>query len=413
MKAKEVLNTLRIMQLVEKHIVKGGKYHDLCVKAKNLYNQSLYYWRQSIFGKIEYFNEYELTGLFAEFKEENYIALPAQTSQQTIKLLFKNVKSWQKARKEYVKNPSKFLGKPKLPNYKKETSIAIFTSQQAKIKNGFIHFPAIVNLPPIKTKVDNVCQVRIIPNSDHFTIEVVYEQQEKPMQAYNSNWMGIDLGLNNLATCATKEGAVIINGRPLKAINHYYNKRKKKLQSLLPNNQFTTKRIQRLTNKRNRKIDDYIHKASRKIIEIAKAQDITVIVIGNNKNWKQEITLGEKTNRQFTAIPHSTLITKTKYKGLMEGIEIQETQEAYTSKCSAIDLEPIRKHETYAGKRKKRGLFVTKEGRLINADHNGGLNIARLGLSVTGNEIPISELVMSAALAPKKISVLTHKMVSK
>lgn len=400
------------MRLVEKHIVKGEVYHDLCVKAKNLYNQSLYYWRQSVFGKIAYFNEYELTGLFAEFKEENYTALPAQTSQQIIKLLFKNVKSWQKARKEYERNPSKFLGRPKLPNYKKETSIAVFTGQQAKLKNGFIRFPAMVNLPPIKTKADNICQVRIIPNSDHFTIEVVYEQKEKPMQAYNANWMGIDLGLNNIATCATKEGAVIINGKPLKAINHYYNKRKKQLQSLLPKNKFTSKRIERLTNKRNRKVEDYIHRASRKIIDIAKSQNVTRIVIGNNKNWKQEINLGKKTNRQFTAIPHSSLIEKIKYKGLLEGIEIQETQEAYTSKCSALDLEPIQKHETYSGKRKKRGLFVTKDGKLINADHNGALNIARLGLSVTGDEIPISELVMSAALAPKRITVLTHKMVS-
>ena len=88
------------MKLVERHIVKNEACKDICVKAKNLYNQVLYYYRQSIFGKIEYFSEFELTGLFAEFCEENYKALPAQTSQQVIKLLFKNIKSWQKARKE-------------------------------------------------------------------------------------------------------------------------------------------------------------------------------------------------------------------------------------------------------------------------------------------------------------------------
>ena len=125
---------------------------NICVKAKNLYNQSLYYYRQSLFGKIKYFKEYELTGLFAEYGEENYINLPAQTSQQIIKLMFKNIKSWQRARKEYEKNPKKFLSKPRLPNYKKETSICIFTNQQIRIKKGLILFPKMTGLPSIKTK---------------------------------------------------------------------------------------------------------------------------------------------------------------------------------------------------------------------------------------------------------------------
>lgn len=210
------------MQLVEKHIFKDNQYNELCEKAKNLYNQSLYYFRQSIFGKIQYFSEYELNGLFAEFNEKSYKELPAQTSQQVIKLLFKNVKSWQKARKEYAKNQSKFLGKPKLPKYKKDFSIAIFTSQQVKLKDGFIHFPKSANLKPLKTKVDNVCQVRIVPNSDHFKVEVVYEKKEKSMKSYNGNWMGIDLGMNNLATCISNKSAIIYNGKPLKAVNHFF-----------------------------------------------------------------------------------------------------------------------------------------------------------------------------------------------
>lgn len=400
------------MQLVERHIVSECEYYKLCVKAKNLYNQSLYYWRQSIFGNIKYFSEYELTGLFTEFKEENYRALPAQTSQQIIKLLFKNIKSWQKARKEYAKNPSKFLGRPKLPKYKKETSIIVFTNQQVKLKGGHISFPKSVNLPTLKTKVDNICQVRIIPSADHCIVEVVYEKKEKGLQAYNGNWMGIDLGLNNLAVCSTKKTGTIYNGKPLKSINHFYNKRKSKLQSALPKGKYQTKRINRLTKRRNNKVENYIHQISNKIIKQAQHENVTKIIIGNNVNWKQEVNLGKKTNRNFTSIPHSSLIEKIKYKALMEGIEVLVTQEAYTSKCSALDLEPIKKHEIYVGRRKKRGLFITKTGKLINADINGSLNIARLGLSVTGNEIKISDSVMRAALAPKKINILTHKMLS-
>lgn len=400
------------MQLVERHIINDDCYYSLCVKAKNLYNQALYYWRQSIFGNIQYFSEYELTGLFAEHKEENYIALPAQTSQQIIKLLFKNAKSWQKARKEYAKNSAKFLGKPKLPKYKKETSIIVFTNQQVKLKGEYISFPKSVNLPTLKTKVDNICQVRIIPSADHCIVEVVYEKHEKELKAYNDNWMGIDFGLNNLATCSTKNTGTIYNGKPLKSINHFYNKRKSKLQSYLPKGKYQTKRINRLTKRRNNKVENYVHQISNKIIKQGQHENVTKIIIGNNVNWKQEVNLGKKTNRNFTSIPHSSLIEKIKYKALIEGIEVLVTQEAYTSKCSALDLEPIKKHETYVGKRKKRGLFRTGTGKLINADINGSLNIARLGLSVTGNEINISDSVMRAALAPKKINILTHKMLS-
>ena len=150
------------MQLVEQHISHDNTLIEMCRLCKNLYNQSLYYWRQSIFGKIQYFNEYELTGLFAEFKEESYVSLPAQTAQQVIKLLFKNVKSWQASRKEYEKTPNKFLGRPKLPNYKKELSICVFTNQQVSLKDGYIYFPKKANLEPIKTKQDNVQQEMIL-----------------------------------------------------------------------------------------------------------------------------------------------------------------------------------------------------------------------------------------------------------
>ena len=52
-----------------------------------------------------------------------------------------------------------------------------------------------------------------------------------------------------------------------------------------------------------------------------------------------------------------------------------ETQEFHTSKCSAIDNEPVKHHNEYAGKRVKRGLFQSKDGILINTDINGAINI--------------------------------------
>lgn len=399
------------MYKVEQHIINDDRFRSSCSKAKNLYNQMLYYWRQSIFGNIQYFKEYELIGLMQEYNEENFRALPANTSQQIIKSLFNNIKSWQKARKEYVKNPSKFLGRPKLPKYKKELSELYFTSTQIKPKDGYLTFPKIISVPAIKTKITKnqfkIC--RVIPKSNHFVVELIYEVQDVEIKEYNGNWMGIDIGLNNIATCVTNDKAFIINGKPIKSVNNFYNKRKKQLQSKLKKDTYTSKRIERLTFRRQQKIKDYIHKASRKIVDTAKANDITKIIIGKNENWKQAINIGKKNNREFTLIPHATLIEKIEYKARMYGIEVLTTQEAYTSKCSALDLEIIGKHETYLGKRKKRGLFVTSTGKLINADCNGALNIARLGLSVTGNELTISDSVMSCVAQPSKISKIDIK----
>ena len=230
------------MQKVEQHIIKDDRFKDWCVKAKNLYNQMLYYWRQSIFGNIQYFSEFELVGLMQEYNEENFRVLPANTSQQIIKVLFKNIKSWQKARKEYAKNPSKFLGKPKLPKYKKELSELHFTSNQVKLKDGFVHFPKMIGIAPMKTKIPNLDCCRVIPKSNHFVVEFVYTVDDVPQKEYNENWMGIDIGLNNMATCVSNKDAFIINGKPLKAINNFYNKRKKQLQSKLKKNTFTSKR---------------------------------------------------------------------------------------------------------------------------------------------------------------------------
>lgn len=302
------------MQLVEQHIIKSTEWYDWCVKAKNLYNQSLYYWRQSIFGNIQYFSEYELLGLFREFKEENFMQLPSHCGQEVIKTLFKNIKCWQRSRKEYKKNPSKFLGKPKMPKYKKEVSVLSFTNFQVKLKNGYIHFPKKIGIAPMKTNIPNINNCRIIPKSNHVVVEFVYTIDDVKLKEYNGKAIGIDTGLNNLAFCLSTTGkGFIINGKPLKAINQFYNKRKAALQSKLKPNVYTSKRIERLTLSRNNKVKNYIHQASREIVNEAVDLDVTKIIIGNNKNWKQEINLGKKTNQKFVSIPHSQLIEKIEY----------------------------------------------------------------------------------------------------
>lgn len=390
------------MQLTERHIIKDDRFKDWCIKAKNLYNQMLYYWRQSIFGEIQYFTEYELIGLMQKYNEDNFRALPANTSQQIIKNLFNNIKSWQKGRKEFARNPSKFLGRPKLPKYKKELSELYFTSTQVKLKKGFVHFPKMIGISPMKTKITNINCCRVIPKSNHFIVEFIYTIPDVIQKAYNDKAIGVDLGLNNLATNVSTTGvSFIINGRPLKSINAFYNKKKANLQSQLNSEVFTSKRIERLTLKRNNKIKDYVHKASRYIVNEASKLNVTKIVIGNNKNWKQNINLGKRNNQNFVSIPFSHLIEKIEYKAKMVGIETIVIEESYTSKCSSYDLESIQKHDNYVGKRTKRGLFRTKENKYINADANGATNILRKVVSNTVyNHI---DEIRSCVVQPNKI----------
>lgn len=395
------------MQLVEQHIIMDDRFKDWCVKAKNLYNQSLYYYRQSVFKNIEYFSEYELLGLFREFKEENYIQLPSHCGQEVIKNLFKNIKSWQKARKEYEKNPSSFLGRPRLPKYKKELSVLSFNSCQVKLKKGFVHFPKMIGVAPMKSNIHNIQSCRVIPKANHFVVEFIYNAPDVEQKEYNNKALGVDLGLNNLATCITTTGnSFIVNGKPLKSINAFYNKRKSQLQAHSKNKFFTSKRIERLTFRRNNKIKNYIHHASKYIVESAKELDITKIVVGNNKNWKQEINIGKRTNQNFVSIPHSNLIKTIEYKAKMAGIEAVVTEESYTSKCSALDLEKICKHENYVGKRTKRGLFRTANGTKINADANGAANILR---KVIGNSF-MDDSILSALIAPVRKLTFEQKV---
>ena len=365
------------MQRVEQHIIKTNEYRELAVKSKELYNQTLYYLRQMLFGNIEWSSEYEMSKIYTEFNEPVYRNLPAQTAQQTIKLVFKSWKSWLNSLKDYKKNPSKYKGRPRIPKYKKELFTVVFTNQQVKLKNGFIHFPKKLNLKPIKTKVSNIAQVRIVPRSNHFVVEVVHNIKNVDKLNDNKRYLGIDIGLSNLASCSSNVvNSFIINGRPLKSINQYYNKKKAKLMSFI-GDKGSSKRIENLTFKRNNKVKDYLHKASRIIVDKAKENNINTIIIGNNKQWKQKINIVKRNNQAFVSIPFSTLIEQIKYKAEELGINVILREESYTSKCSSLDLEPIQKHEKYFGRRIKRGLFKTLKGILINADINGSLNIIR------------------------------------
>ena len=213
-------------------------------------------------------------------------------------------------------------------------------------------------------------------------VEVLYEKSSKDIVT-NNRYAAIDLGLNNLATISSNvTKPFIVNGKPLKSINQYYNKTKSNLQSKLKNNEKSNKRISSLNLKRNNKINDYLHKSSTFIVNYLVSNNISTLIVGHNKEWKQNIKIGKKNNQNFVSIPHSRFKELLKYKCELEGIKYIETEESYTSKCSFLDNEEICKHTSYKGKRIKRGLFKSNDGTLINSDVNGSLNILK---KVVGN----------------------------
>lgn len=168
----------------------------------------------------------------------------------------------------------------------------------------------------------------------------------------------------------------MINGRALKSINQYFNKKRALLMSYI-GSKGKSKRLEQLLHKRNNKIADYLHKSSKIIIERLINNQVGVLVIGQNKQWKQNIELGKINNQNFVSVPHTMFINQLKYKAELSGIDVIITEESYTSKCSFLDHEEIKKHESYKGKRISRGLFRSENGNLINADVNGSGNIIR------------------------------------
>lgn len=371
-----------MMYLVERHIIKNDKELDeLCLKSKNLYNKALYLVRQHYFKTKSYLNFFGVNKLMIDSKDEDYYALPTGVSNQTLRLLDKNFKSFfTLIKKKRSGNYDKLI---RIPRYldKEGRYITTFIKQNVSkksLKKGLIKLSSLSIEIPTKVTESNLVEVRVLPRNNHHIVEIVYKVEQKEPKSDNGRYASIDLGLDNLAMVSSNVvKPFIINGRPLKSINQYWNKEKARLQAHLKGNKKTSKRINSITNRRNNKVKDYLHKSSRKIVNFLVSNNISTLIIGYNEEWKQNINLGRTNNQSFTNIPFYTFINQLDYKCKLEGINVILTEESYTSKCSFLDGESLEEHESYLGKRIKRGLFKSAKGKLINADLNGSLNILR------------------------------------
>jgi putative transposase len=364
----------------------------LCRVSKDLYNQALYVCIQAMKqDEPKFLNYYDLDKILKKtYNLEgtiNYRLLKAQVSQQTLKLVATAMKSYFNAIKNYKHHTDKYTGQPKMPNYLPHNGyfLITYTNQCCAIRNGYLVLSKnlkirVPQFHKYEKELSEFQQVRIIPKKTYMKVEVVYEQNDTISLLDKSRYASIDLGLNNLVTMVTNfSEPIIYNGKQIKALNRYFNKAIAKYRSLLETNngKKSSNRIERICASRNNRIDDLMHKISRHIVNTLEQNNVGTLVCGRNKGWKDSINLGQRTNQNFVQIPHKSLISMLRYKCEMAGIRFIENEESYTSKCDALALEPVCKHESYMGKRVHRGLFQSSTGRTLNADVNGALNILR------------------------------------
>lgn len=375
---------------VEQHIIKKNDLSwklidDLCFKSKNLYNYANYIIRQEFINNNRWIHYNELFQLCKD--SEPYKDMGSNVGQQTLRMLDKNWESFFKSIKDWKRNPNKYLGRPKLPKYKDKNGRNILGIDNIKfsIVNEYLRFSwkPLKSLNNIfKTKAyGKLMQVRFVPKKSYYVMEIVYEIDVLNTNSDFNRIIGIDLGVDNFATISNNTGLqpFVINGRTIKSMNQYYNKKKAEIQSdlKLKHNKDWSNRLQQLTNKRNNKINDYLHKTSKYIVDWCVENQIDTVVIGKNKNWKQESKLSKKVNQNFVGIPYDLFIQKLQYKCENVGIKFIETEESYTSGTSFLDSElPIK--DNYNKKRRfYRGLFRSNNSILINADLNGSYQIIR------------------------------------
>ncbi|MBR6516912.1 MAG: transposase [Bacilli bacterium] len=428
-----------MLQTTKVHIGAKHHYHDvlysLCYHSARMYNVGLYSVRQHFFNTEEYLSYYDN---YHECKtNENYSLLLTDTGQQILRLVDRDVKSFFHLLK--LKKEGKYSNQVHLPSYKDKNGVMTFATQgrSIRIKEGKIYIGLTkefrekynvsyrkleFTIPKNLLNVEKFNEVRVIPmyGGIEFSMEFIYDTKyiSSVKQAEGDGFMSIDLGVDNLMACTIfsngQSHQFLVDGKRLKSINAYYNKMISKLNSQYSTNKTIespshTKRMLRLYNGRNNRINDYLNKSVCLIIDTCLKYGVSHIVIGYNKGQKQEVSLGSVNNQNFVCIPYYKLRQKLSNKCLLHGIEYIPQEESYTSKSSAIDNdfiptygEPNAESTTFSGKRLHRGLYRSSEGFCLNADINGSINIFRKYLVTCNKDCISQDLIRALVNAPCK-----------
>ena len=384
------------MQLVEQHVIDRADKRFAAIdaaafKAKNLSNAANYLVRQAFIFEHRYAGYAALFHLLKH--HEAYTALPRKVSNDLLRQLDKNWRAFFAACDAYREDPSRFTARPKLPKYKdkaKGRSLLIYDRQaisRRALARGILA-PSGLAIE-VQTAHQAVKQARIVPRLGFSVVEIVYEQHEAAPSGNPALCAAGDSGVDNLAALTSNKAGFVprlVNGRPIKSTNQFYNKRRAELQEAL-GHPGTTARMERLTTRRTRRINHSLHTASRAIIALLVQEGIGTLVVGKNPGWKQAAEVGRVNHQHFVGLPHARFISLLEYKAKLAGIRFVLQEESYTSKASFLDQDPIPTYDpkqegkhVFSGKRIKRGLYRAKDGRTLNADVNGSANIIRKAL---------------------------------
>ena len=374
---------MKVNRVEQQIIRKNNPIYDVvdqhCFYSKNVYNQANYIIRQEFINNNNKFSAYDVQKLMQSM--DCYKECGSQAAQKTIQLVDKMWKSYFKAIKDWKKNPSKYLGMPKLPKYLPKDGRQVFMLKniQCSLNNGQfrIAFKPFGGYTVNTHAVGKLMQCRFVPKADYYVMEIVYEIEVPDVVEERIRICSIDLGTENLVTMVNNVGLqpVVIKGGAIKSVNQFYNKRKAEMQSQLKKEtgRDWSKNLQKLTDKRYEKIKYLMHCASKKVVNYCVENKIDTLIIGLNKKWKQE----NENKQNFTYIPFDMFVKQIQSKCEEYGIEVVMTEEAYTSGTSFLDKEQPIKENYNKERRVYRGLFIANNGKTINADVNGAYQIMK------------------------------------
>ena len=370
---------------------------ELCHIAKNLANEAIYNVRQYYFAEGE-FLKYEKNYTLLK-NSPNYKLLNSNMAQQILKEVDGSFKSFFGLIK-LAKQDRYAFKDCKLPHYLPKDGYTTLVIGFVRLKgnklilpfsNGFkkTHKAVEITIPPILLD-KKVKEIRIIPKAKarFFEIQYIYEAECVQRNLNTNNALALDLGINNLVTAVSSNGrSFIIDGRKLKSINQWFNKENARLQSIKDKQHYgkkSTNRQKAIARDRNNKVNDYMNKAARKVINYCIANDIGALVVGYNETFQRNSHIGKRNNQNFVNIPYGQLRSKLEYLCRLNGIIFVKQEESYTSKSSFWDRDDIPVYNAdnpreyqFSGKRVHRGQYKTASGKTINADVNGALNIMR------------------------------------
>ncbi|MEG3836621.1 MULTISPECIES: transposase [unclassified Microcoleus] len=393
---------MRKTKRVEKHLIKKGhEWFDYCDKitdtSRSLFNVAQYTQRQSYFYGHGYLSQSKLDKLFQKYV--NYKAMPAKVAQLVLQQCADTWTNYFKALETYRNDASKFTGKPKIPGYIEGRNLVKFNNQ-ALGKREFNKGKIVPSMSPMQIpvkpglKFEDLCEVRIVPKTGCFAVEVVYEEPDNSQFFCSLNpslAAAIDIGLDNLATIVFNDPRIqpiAVNGKPLKSANQFYNKQVAKYRRLIKVG--TSRRLQNIVTNRNNFVDSYLHQCTRMVVSEFLALGVTRVAIGKNAQWKTRINLGRRNNQNFVQVPHARFIEILTYKLESVGIKVVVGEESYTSKSSFLDWDTIpiytsnnKEKPTESGKRVARSWYVAADGSKIHADVNGAFNIGRKVISTS------------------------------